>query len=203
MFLHFPSPRLFKKAHPAKNKHVFLSLSKFIVFGVLLQLISFSASAHQECIEIPISYYDQSGAYNAATGTYTTTAAHKQKYTTVCYQVPDTVEPTYGGGGAAGAIEEEEKAKTEAKKKEQQEKYCKSQPAEIELKKETCIADAIRITNIKANQCSNFSWGFSWYGGFNYNPSCRSDWAGVQAEQVQRCNVVAAEAVVALAKECP
>lgn len=133
----------------------------------------------------------------------------------VCFEVPDTGPLPGGsgsgqsgpggpgGGGGGSSLEDQAKKDTEAKKKELQDKYCKSQPAEINLKKENCIYDAIKFTNDQSNQCSNFTWGVSWIAGFNYSPDCRPYWAGEQAAQVQRCNVDAADAVVALAKECP
>lgn len=180
------------------------SIPNLIVFLVFL-FFGVSAHARLECriIEIPTT---------GGCGSVKMCASGKIVKKEVCFEVPD-VGPIPGGpgpgqggpggAGGGGGLEDQAKKDTEAKKKELQDKYCKSQPAEINLKKENCIYDAVKFTNDQSNQCSNFTWGLSWIAGFNYSPSCRSYWAGEKDRQVQQCNVSAAEAVVALAKECP
>ena len=173
---------------------------------MVISFFGVTAHARQQCQDIKI--YTSSGC-----GSVGSVCVSGQEITQkVCYEVPDGAGPIPGSPGpgqsgpgapGGGGLEEQARKETEAKKKEQQEKYCKSQPAEIGLKQQTCIYDAISFTNGQANQCSNFTWGLSWIAGFNYNPSCRSYWAGEQAAHPQRCNVVAAEAVAALAKVCP
>lgn len=175
-----------------------------LIFFLVISFFGVSASAYQKCEERQIYTTGGCGSVNMC-------SSGKVETYKVCYEVPDqgagpipgSPGPGAEGTGGRGGLEEQARKDTEAKKKEQQEKYCKSQPAVIELGKQKCTYDAINFTNTQANSCSNLSWSAAFYLGVNYQSSCRSYWAGQQLQDVQRCNVSAAEAVVALGKECP
>lgn len=173
-----------------------------LIFFLVISFFGASAHARLQCqvIETPTS---------GGCGSVNMCASGKIEKKEVCYEVPDagpipgSPGPGVEGTGGRGGLEEQARQETEAKKKEQQEKYCKSQPAIIELGKQKCAYDAISFTNTQSNNCSNLSWSAAFYLGVNYQSNCRSYWAGQQLQDVQRCNVSAAEAVVALGKECP
>ena len=209
MFLHFSSPRLFKKAHPAKNKHIFLSLSKFIVFGVLLQLISFTASAGRECIQIPISSYDPSSAYDELTGTITVKATRKQKYTEVCYNVPDNPQPLGGGGSYGGG------GGTPPPKPEQPKK-CAQMILDVDAVRDACRAIESNTAESLANGCPNlthyvegsasgsisfrkffnFAFGGTW--GATYNAQCEARLSFNLGAKLAACDFSASKSKAAI-----
>jgi hypothetical protein len=170
---------------------------RYIGVIFLVSLSSFSSVAFAD-------YIDANGVYVIEVKGYTGDGAITNRNDLAAMARAQSAGTTvFSASQYYGSAYAEAEKETEAKKKAEQEKYCKSQPAVINLNQQTCIYDAISFTGGESNKCSNFTYGLSWYLGISYSPDCRSYWANEQTKRVQLCNVIAAEAVVALNKQCP